>query len=107
MRSFAKISFQFSSAISVRNSGLRAYLKSRSQRQKVHFFNCQTRHFPGHWKPRHLGYKPETNRVSVHDLHVTLFHLLGVDHQRLTCLHNGRSYRLTDVACDVLRKILA
>ncbi|MCF7766018.1 MAG: DUF1501 domain-containing protein [Verrucomicrobia bacterium] len=36
----------------------------------------------------------------------TLFHLLGVDHQRLTCLHNGGSYRLTDVACDVLRKIL-
>jgi hypothetical protein len=69
IQSFAKISFQFSSAISVRNSGLRAYLKSRSPRQKVHFFNCQTRHFPRHWKPRNLGYKPETNRVSVHDLH--------------------------------------
>ncbi|MCF7765622.1 MAG: DUF1501 domain-containing protein [Verrucomicrobia bacterium] len=37
----------------------------------------------------------------------TVFHLLGVDHQRLTRLHNGGSYRLTDVACDVLRKILA
>ncbi|MCF7765657.1 MAG: DUF1501 domain-containing protein [Verrucomicrobia bacterium] len=37
----------------------------------------------------------------------TMFHLLGVDHQRLTLLHHGGSYRLTDVACDVLRKILA
>jgi hypothetical protein len=69
MRSFPNSSFQFSSAISVRNSGLRACLKSRSRGKKVHFLNCQTWHFPGHWKPRHLGYKAETDRVNVHDLH--------------------------------------
>ena len=69
MRSFPNSSFQFSSAISVRNSGLRACLKSRSRGKKVHFLNCQTWHFPGHWKPRHLGYKAETARVNVHDLH--------------------------------------
>lgn len=54
-----------------------------------------------------IGYKAETDRVSVHDLHATMLHLLGVDHKRLTYLHNGRSYRLTDVAGDVIRKILA
>ncbi|MCF7763353.1 MAG: DUF1501 domain-containing protein [Verrucomicrobia bacterium] len=54
-----------------------------------------------------IGYKAETDRVSVHDLHATMLHLLGVDHKRLTYLHNGRSHRLTDVAGDVIRKILA
>jgi hypothetical protein len=34
-------------------------------------------------------------------------HLLGMDHKRLTFLHNGREYRLTDVAGEVLHKILA
>ncbi len=54
-----------------------------------------------------IGYKAETDRVSVHDLHATMLHLLGVDHKRLTYLHNGRSYRLTDVAGDVIRNILS
>ena len=36
-----------------------------------------------------------------------MLHLLGVDHKRLTYLHNGRSYRLTDVAGDVIRNILS
>jgi uncharacterized protein (DUF1501 family) len=54
-----------------------------------------------------LGHKAVTDRVSVHDLHATLLHLLGMDHKRLTYLHNGRSYRLTDVAGEVLGKVLA
>jgi hypothetical protein len=45
--------------------------------------------------------------VTVHDLHATMLHLLGIDHQRLTYLHNGRRYRLTDVAGNVLTRILA
>lgn len=53
-----------------------------------------------------FGYKAEVNPVSVHDLHATMLHLLGVDHERLTYLHNGRSYRLTDVAGNVLHDIL-
>jgi hypothetical protein len=54
-----------------------------------------------------IGYKAVVDRVSVHDLHATLLHLLGIDHKRLTYLHNGRQYRLTDVAGELLTKILA
>jgi len=54
-----------------------------------------------------IGYKAERDRVSVHDLHATMLHLLGMDHQRLTYLHNGRSYRLTDVAGEVIGNLLA
>ncbi|HTE20160.1 MAG TPA: DUF1501 domain-containing protein, partial [Armatimonadota bacterium] len=54
-----------------------------------------------------VGYKAVVDRVSVHDLHATMLHLLGVDHERLTYFHNGRRFRLTDVAGSVLTKILA
>jgi hypothetical protein len=53
-----------------------------------------------------IGYKAAVNPVSVHDLHATMLHLLGIDHQKLTYLHNGRSFRLTDVAGRVLNEIL-
>jgi hypothetical protein len=53
-----------------------------------------------------IGYRAEVDRVSVHDLHATMLHLLGMDHERLTYLHNGRRYRLTDVEGRVLREIL-
>lgn len=43
-----------------------------------------------------FGYKSVLNRVSVPDLHATILHLLGLDHTRLTYLHNGRPERLTD-----------
>ncbi|MFN5299577.1 MAG: DUF1501 domain-containing protein, partial [Planctomycetaceae bacterium] len=42
----------------------------------------------------------------VHDLHATLLHLLGLDHERLTFRHAGRDYRLTDVSGRVVREIL-
>jgi hypothetical protein len=45
--------------------------------------------------------------VSVHDLHATLLHLLGFDHERLTFRHQGRDYRLTDVAGRVVPELLA
>ena len=54
-----------------------------------------------------IGYKAVIDPVSVHDLHATLLHLLGLDHTRLTYFHNGRQYRLTDVAGRVLDKLLA
>jgi hypothetical protein len=54
-----------------------------------------------------VGYRAAVDRVSVHDLHATMLHLLGIDHKRLTYFHNGRRYRLTDVAGEVLHKILA
>jgi hypothetical protein len=54
-----------------------------------------------------IGYAAAVDPVSLNDLHATLLHLLGIDHKRLTFFHNGRSYRLTDVAGEVLTKILA
>ena len=54
-----------------------------------------------------VGYRAASDPVTVHDLHATMLHLLGLDHKQLTYLHNGRRYRLTDVAGNVLTKILA
>ena len=54
-----------------------------------------------------IGYKAVTDRTSVHDLHATMLHLLGMNHEKLTYFHNSRSYRLTDVAGDVINQILA
>jgi hypothetical protein len=53
-----------------------------------------------------IGYKAAVNPVSVHDLHATILHLMGLDHKRLTYLHNGRRFRLTDVSGQVVREIL-
>jgi hypothetical protein len=54
-----------------------------------------------------LGYNAVENVVSVHDLHATLLYLLGIDHERLTYRYQGRDFRLTDVAGQVVRGILA
>jgi hypothetical protein len=54
-----------------------------------------------------IGYKAAEKPVSVHDVHATILHLLGMDHRRLTYLHNGRRYRLTDVHGEVLTPILS
>ena len=60
-----------------------------------------------HGETDEIGYAAAVDPVSVHDLHATMLHLLGIDHKRLTFLHNGRSYRLTDVAGNVIQSILA
>ncbi|HYO84709.1 MAG TPA: DUF1501 domain-containing protein [Bryobacteraceae bacterium] len=54
-----------------------------------------------------IGYKAADRPVSVHDLHATVLHLLGMDHKRLTYLHNGRMFRLTDVAGLAISDIIA
>ena len=54
-----------------------------------------------------LGFAAEQNPVSVHDLHATILHLLGVNHEELTYRYAGRDFRLTDVHGEVLRRILA
>ena len=54
-----------------------------------------------------LGWDAVHDRVHVHDLHATILHLLGLDHERLTYRHAGRDYRLTDVSGVVVRPILA
>lgn len=54
-----------------------------------------------------FGLRAVENPVHVHDLHATILHLLGLDHEVLTYLHNGRYERLTDVAGRVVTEILA
>jgi hypothetical protein len=54
-----------------------------------------------------FGYNIVENPVSVHDLHATILHLLGFHHERLTFRHQGRDYRLTDVAGQVVHDLLA
>ena len=53
-----------------------------------------------------FGFKAEVDKVHVHDLHATILHLLGLDHERLTFRHAGRDYRLTDVYGQVVKEIL-
>lgn len=54
-----------------------------------------------------FGYHAVEDRVHVHDLHATMLHSLGIDHERLTFRHQGRDHRLTDVHGEVVGKILA
>jgi hypothetical protein len=54
-----------------------------------------------------FGFRATENRASVHDLHATMLHLLGFDHERLTYRHAGRDFRLTDVSGNVMREIVA
>jgi hypothetical protein len=54
-----------------------------------------------------FGFKAQENRLHVHDLHATVMHLLGLDHERLTFRHAGRDFRLTDVYGKVAHDVLA
>ena len=54
-----------------------------------------------------LGYYAVEDRVHVHDLHTTILHLLGLDHLKLTYRFQGRNFRLTDVAGELVQKLLA
>src|SRR5690606_17390517 len=54
-----------------------------------------------------FGYNIVKDPVHVHDFHATVLHLLGLDHERLTYQHLGRRYRLTDVAGNVVKNIIA
>lgn len=54
-----------------------------------------------------FGLSAIENRVHVHDLHATILHLMGIDHERLTYRHSGRDYRLTDVSGKVIQDIIA
>ena len=54
-----------------------------------------------------FGYEAVDNKVHMHDLHATLLHLLGLDHEQLTYRYAGRDFRLTDVHGRVVKEILA
>ncbi len=54
-----------------------------------------------------FGFKATENPTSVHDLHATMLHVLGLDHEQLTYRYGGRDFRLTDVHGHIIRDILA
>ena len=54
-----------------------------------------------------VGMHAVENRIHVHDLHATILHLLGIDHERLTYRYSGRDFRLTDVHGTVVRDLFA
>jgi hypothetical protein len=53
-----------------------------------------------------FGFRAVEDKVHVHDLHATILHLLGIDHERLTFRHAGRDYRLTDVYGNVVAGVV-
>ncbi len=53
------------------------------------------------------GYYAVENKMHINDLHATVLHLLGLDHERLTFRYAGRDFRLTDIAGKVATDILA
>lgn len=54
-----------------------------------------------------IGFKAADDKVHLNDLHATILHLLGLNHEKLTYKYNGRRFRLTDVAGKVIKKIIA
>jgi len=54
-----------------------------------------------------IGLRAVENKVHVHDLHATILHLLGFNHEALTYRHSGRDFRLTDVFGNVVKGLLA
>jgi len=60
-----------------------------------------------HGETDEIGFSGVSGRVSVHDVHATMLHLLGFDHEQFTFEFQGRPFRLTDVQGEVIREILA
>jgi hypothetical protein len=60
-----------------------------------------------HGETDELGYKPIENEVTMHDLHATVLHLLGLDHEMLTYRFGGREQSLGNGLGNVVKKIIA
>ena len=60
-----------------------------------------------HGETDEYGFQAVKDKVHMHDLHATVLHLLGLDHEKLTFRHAGRDFRLTDVHGNVVKAILA
>ena len=60
-----------------------------------------------HGETDEFGYRAVAGKVHLHDLHATILHLLGLEHEQLTWRQLGRDYRLTDVFGEVVREIIA
>ena len=54
-----------------------------------------------------FGYRAVDRPLEIHDLHATMLHLLGIDHEQLVVEHGGRAMRLTDVHGHVIQEVLA
>jgi hypothetical protein len=54
-----------------------------------------------------FGFMAAEKKMHVHDLHATIFYLLGIDHTKLTYRYSGRDFRLTDTAGQVIHDIIA
>jgi uncharacterized protein (DUF1501 family) len=59
-----------------------------------------------HGSTDEFGYFAQDNKVHMHDLHATILHILGIDHEKLTYRYAGRDFRLTDVYGEVVSDIL-
>ena len=89
--------------------------KVRESYGRDHHANCFTTLVAGggfrpgliHGETDDFCYSVLRDEVPVHDLHATLMHQLGIDHERLTFRHQGRDYRLTDVHGHVVKELLA
>jgi hypothetical protein len=66
-----------------------------------------TRGGHAHGETDEYGYYAVQNRVHMHDLHATILHLLGINHERLTYRYAGRDFRLTDVYGNVVQEVIA
>jgi len=60
-----------------------------------------------HGSTDELGYNAVENIVTVHDLHATMLHLMGIDHEQMTVSFQGRDFRLTDISGNAVKEILA
>ncbi|MDX1951314.1 MAG: DUF1501 domain-containing protein [Verrucomicrobiota bacterium] len=60
-----------------------------------------------HGSTDEYGYQAVENKVHTHDLHATILHLLGINHEKLTYRYAGRDYRLTDIHGNIVKAILA
>ena len=64
-------------------------------------------HHSGAENGHELGYYAVDRPVHVHDLHATMLHLFGLNHEQLTYRYQGRDFRLTDVSGHVIHDVLA
>jgi hypothetical protein len=71
------------------------------------FFGAGVRGGTHYGQTDEVGFKAAVDRVSVNDLHATILHLIGIDHEKLTYRFSGRDFRLTDVAGHVVHEIVA
>ena len=60
-----------------------------------------------HGETDDFSYNVAKDGVHVHDLHATILHLMGIDHERLTYKYQGRRFRLTDVHGKIIKPLLA